>query len=66
MAISSRIGTQSECAQSCIDAPGCNSFVMDWSNADGSLGDVAGSCTLYSALTSKVSSRARAVYTKIS
>ena len=54
-----------DCAQRCVNTSGCNAFVMDWSNASGSLGDVVGGCYLYSALTPKVSSRARAIYSKI-
>jgi hypothetical protein len=66
VSISDSFGSQSECAERCINAHGCTSFIMDWSNSDGSLGDVVGGCVLYSSLTSKVSSRARAVYSKIS
>jgi hypothetical protein len=64
-AISSTASSAPVCAQSCVNEPGCTAFVMDWSNSDGSLGDVVGGCTLYSSLTPKVSSRARAVYSKI-
>jgi hypothetical protein len=64
-AISTTASSAPDCAQSCVNTPGCTAFVMDWSNSDGSLGDVVGGCTLYSTLTPKVSSRARAVYSKI-
>jgi hypothetical protein len=63
--ISSTASSAPECAQSCLNTSECTAFVMDWSNSDGSLGDVVGGCTMYSSLTPKVSSRARAVYSKI-
>jgi hypothetical protein len=64
--MSTKFGSASKCADDCINSPGCTAFVVDWSNAEGSLGDVSGTCSLYSSLTSKVSSKARAVYSKIS
>ena len=65
VAMSSSAASAPVCANNCVNAPGCTAFVMDWSNSSGSLGDNVGGCTLYSSLTPKVSSRPRAVYSKI-
>jgi hypothetical protein len=57
--------TQTQCAQACLDTGNCVGFTMDWSNSfTGSLGDVIGSCAIFSALRSRSSSKATAVYMK--